>query len=147
MTDDHRRRLVLSNEAGHLFKGMRFVATLQLRTPLYVLLRDGDVCDPRDIPEPDYPQWAGIWSYNVKTFRELGIDIPEPNLPDVRATLLGPLPKAEYLPFLIAFRKIVESSASHEDQVKMINDLAEREDWHRFVDKHGGAEEMMKHGA
>ena len=89
---------------------MRFVATLQPRTPLRILKRDGELREAADIPEVDFPDWAGIWTFQPVPFRSLGLNIPEPEIPDIRATHAGPEAAQDFLPFLIAFRIVVRVS-------------------------------------
>lgn len=68
-----------ARELSDLYDGYRFSATLQLRTPLYVLEQHG-----REHPGPlsKLPevcgQADGYWSPKIKSWAELsGLDIPE----------------------------------------------------------------------
>ena len=58
-----------------VIKGAVYSATLQLRTPLWILLKDGEKWSgygtPPEIGEP----WHGIWMPELKTWQELGINV------------------------------------------------------------------------
>ena len=109
-----------------LYDGYRFSATLQLRTPLAVL-------EHHDRHHPGPPsklprigtEADGHWTPKVKSWAELsGFDIPE--LPESEvASLLGPIRPSEYVPFLIAFRRIVETDLSDEEKLNELRKLPE----------------------
>ncbi len=65
--------------------GLQFCATMQLRTPLQVLLRHGEIHTDRNTKPPRIAlePWEGIWLPRLKTLRELGLDMVEPaDIPD-----------------------------------------------------------------
>jgi DNA polymerase/3'-5' exonuclease PolX len=67
----------------------------------------------------------GFWSYETITWRELGVDMDE--LPEVEgASDVGPIKASEYLPFLIEFRKIIESQESIDKKIAEIKELGNR---------------------
>lgn len=142
-----RKRAAMSNELAPYVKGMVFRATLQLRTPLYVLERDGETCDPRDIPEPDFPPWAGIWTMQAPSLDGLlGLNGLDQAIDDMSsATHIGPQIRREYLPFLIAFRQIVEGDGDREQVIDSLRRLPDNPDWSEFYRLHGGAETMLRH--
>jgi len=111
---------------GHLLgqsdilAGMEFCATMQLRTPLRVLLHHGELHTDLSASPPCYvkDQWEGIWVPALKTWAELGIaakDIP----PGTVASDIGPVPEdgGDYLPFLLKVRGIVEADLSIEQRI------------------------------
>ena len=139
----HRQLEQAARAASHHIKGFRFVATMQPRTPLYVLLRDGEVWPlERDLPAPDYPPWAGTWSFLTRSFEEVGISVPEAE-PGPRATHAGPLPADEILPFLISFRRNVEGAASRDEALFLVRTMQLNNRWAWLIDAHGGAEKMV----
>jgi hypothetical protein len=100
-----------------IFKGLIFKATLQIRTPLSVLIHHGETFSGPPSKAPRYGT-DGVWSPVTKTFRELGIDIDEIS-EGTEASEVGPVRASEYIPFLIDFRKIVEAQESID--VKIVN--------------------------
>lgn len=121
----------------NLISGMKFCATMQLRTPLRVLLRHGEIHTNKKTVPPKIAteMWEGIWVIKTKTFRDLGFDMDE--LPDTIASDIGPIRADNYLPFLIAVRKIVESHDSIENRIQRLREMPLTEDWKAYVDKYG----------
>lgn len=102
----------------------RFCATMQLRTPLRVLARHGEVHSNRATAPPtiaDEP-WQGIWVPVSKTFRELGLDIDEP-APGTMASHIGPIPAdgGSFLSFLKSVRAVVESDGAAVERRKRLH--------------------------
>jgi len=124
-----------------LLSGWRFVATMQLRTPLRVLSRHGDVHKGLNSEPPIFAreQWEGIWVTVTRSYRELGIDMDEPT-PTIMASDVGTIPAdgGDYLPFLIAVRTAAEGDGSiaerREAVAAVLRDPAHR----KFVHTHGG---------
>lgn len=105
-----------------VLEGMQFSATLQIRTPLNVLKHHGEIFHGPPSQAPAYGSQAdGIWTFKTKTFRELGIAVDEPEF--THASDAGSIEPSRYLPFLIQFRSIVESSSSHEDKLAQLSSL------------------------
>lgn len=98
---------------GDILAGWSFCATLQLRTPLDVLRCHGAVHDdPATLPPIVTTEaWQGIWTRRAKTFRELGLDLDEPEFSI--ASEIGPVPRdgGRFLTFLVAARSIIETRA------------------------------------
>lgn len=111
--------------------GYRYAATLQLRTPLRFLEKHGTTVGAND-PRPNFGDNSqhgmhGIWVPTSNTFRSLGLDLDElPPFP--HASDVGPIHPERYLPFLIAFRKIVESDRPRESQIAAIRKLKSKSD-------------------
>ncbi len=106
-----------------ILKGLTFHATLQIRTPLSVLIHHGETFSGPPSKAPRYGTEAdGIWLYETKTWRELGLDIDE--MSEVEAASdVGPVRASEYIPFLIDFRKIVEGQDAIDGKMAAIKKL------------------------
>lgn len=128
-----------------VINGFEFCATLQLRTPLRVLLRHGEIHTDINSEPPKIARemWEGIWTLKTKTFRELGIDIDEvPN--GTMASDIGLIRVEDYLPFLIAVRQIVEQTCSVESRIKMLREQPMVGDWRIYVEKQNGIENIIQ---
>ncbi len=103
--------------------GLEFAATLHLRTPLAVLEHHGEVFKGPPSEAPRYGSEAeGSWTYKTKSWAELGFDLQE--LPKSRhASDIGTIKPSEYLPFLKAFRRIVEADVTHEEKLRNLMTL------------------------
>ena len=108
---------------------------MQLRTPLRVLLRHGELFSdlPSEPPQIARAMWEGIWTTYGPSFRELGIELDEPP-PGQLASSIGPIPLdgGDYLKFLIAVREIVESANSIDDRMALIISEVSRPKWYMF---------------
>lgn len=128
-----------------VLSGWTFVATVQLRTPLRVLSRHGEVHVGLNSEPPVIAreQWEGIWVTTTRSFRELGIDMDEPRL--TMASDIGMIPAdgGDYLPFLIAVRTAAEGCGSVPDRRDAVAAVI-RDPGHRnFVRAHGGRGEFL----
>jgi len=111
MDDDFYRR------NSDVLDGMQFSATLQLRTPLSILLRHGEIFRGPPSEAPQYGTMAdGIWTMRVR------LNGAQPEY--TYASDIGPISASYYLPFLIEFRKVVESSLDHDEMVQRLRALA-----------------------
>jgi hypothetical protein len=103
--------------------GLQFCATMQLRTPLRVLTRHGEIFTglPGDPPVIAREQWEGTWITKMRTLREMGIDMDEPANGWI-ASNIGPIPAdgGQYLQFLISVRRIVESVNSIDERIEKL---------------------------
>lgn len=127
-------------------KGLRFIATLQLRTPLRVLLRDGEIHRDINTAPPKYARemWEGIWVTKTKTFHEMGIDLPE--WPESEsASDIGYVLRREYLPFLKAVREIVELDEPIEKRIEKLHDISKVDKWKSYIERHGGIEKIIRY--
>lgn len=148
-------------DARDIIKGLIFVATLQIRTPLSVLEHHGERHPGPPSAAPKYGSPAdGYWQYETKTWAELAgpkAARPLPTLPladfqqnfeqklvehgfstpktqeiasnyeaGQMASDIGPITPGEYLPFLKAFRGIVETSTNVLVKLKQLSDLCQR---------------------
>jgi len=129
-----------------IFSGLEFSATMQLRTPLRILLRHGEIHADRNTKPPEIARegWEGGWLPKLKTFRELGVDIDGPP-PGSHASHIGQIVDRDYLPFLIAIRQIVELNESIEYRIKMLREMLSVCNWQEFLNMHGGTEEIVQY--
>lgn len=110
-----------SDEAYEYFSDVvddcRFCATLQIRTPLSVLTRDGETFKgpPSEAPVYCTPE-HGIWLLDAPDV--LGMGEME------CASEIGPVKPSQYLPFLKDFRQIVESELDHQTKLTQLNALS-----------------------
>ena len=126
---------------GNIAKGWKFGATIQLRTPLRVLARHGEIHDGlSDPPAIAREQWEGYWLPLLKSFKELGIDLPDMKLAHTQASDIGPIPLdgGEYLKFLIKIRTIVEADSSVEVRRSLLREELRKPEWNEFCTKLGG---------
>lgn len=129
-----------------VISGLEFVATMQLRTPLRVLLRHGEIHTDINTEPPKIinEMWEGMWAPKTKTYRELGSDIDEPP-PGMHASDIGPILPGDYLPFLIAIRQIVELNDSIENRIEKLRDMSTVGKWKAYIEKHGGIEKIIRY--
>ena len=123
-----------------IIKGVRFSATLQLRTPLRVLKHHHEFFDGSG-PPPRFAEetWEGIWIPVTKSWKELsGKDIDEfegTMSSDVRYV---PSDGGNYLKFLLVIRDIVEHRDSITDRRSKLESEINNKKWNDFVQKLGG---------
>jgi hypothetical protein len=131
-----------------VISGLEFIATLQLRTPLRVLLRHGEIHTNINTAPPQIIKelWEGIWTAKTKTYRELGVDIDEVTGLTC-ASDIGQIPRdgGEYLKFLIAIRKIVELDEPIENRIDKLREMQMVDDWKAYIEKHGGIEKIIRY--
>lgn len=128
----HDRR---THPNSDIISGLEFCATMQLRTPLRVLLRHRELFSdlPNEPPQIARAMWEGIWTIRTRSFRELGIELDEPP-PGQMESGIGPIAVdgGDYLKFLIAVRKIVESANSIDDRLDLLAIEVSRPQWSMF---------------
>jgi hypothetical protein len=132
------------NENQDIVHGLQFAATMQLRTPLRVLKRHGEIhSDIHTKPEQIAKEmWEGIWLPKLATWRELGIDEDEMDESTI-ASNIGQIKASEYLPFLISVREIVETNESIDSRINMMRKKPMTGIWKTYVVKHGGIDEII----
>jgi len=104
-----------------LIKGWKFSASMYPTTPLEYLLRHGEVSDtPKDEP-PAF----GIWMPILKSWKGLGIPLKDANTMGEMASAIGLISTdgGQFLPFLIKFRRIVESELDRVDTLVKLTEL------------------------
>lgn len=129
-----------------LMGGLEFCATFQMRTPLRILKRHGELHTDinKSPPKIAAEMWQGIWIWlwNTKTFRQLGIQIDE--FEGSIASEIGPVNPADYLPFLIAVRTIVEARESIDVRIGKLHALQLIDKWAGFANAHGGMNQLAE---
>ena len=120
-----------------VIKGMEFIATMQLRTPLRVLLRHGEIHTniETEMPKIAMAMWEGIW-------------VPKTVLSNyfpsgTHASSIGQIMAGDYLPFLISIRKIVELNDSIVSRIGKLREMLSVCNWQEFLGKHGGIEKII----
>ena len=128
--------------AARYLAGMRFCATFQVRTPLRILKRHGQML-PLGVELPyDFERWMGIWVPESNFWADLGIEADEIPESEV-ASQVGPVKPSEYLPFLIAVREAVEDSTGGIGRrLARLEAVSSRLEFSRFVHAEGGATAM-----
>lgn len=117
--------------------GYQFIATLQLRTPLRVLKRHGEI---HKIPNYQPPMiareaWEGIWVPKTR------VTLPQ----SMTASEIGPIPAdgGDYLKFLISVRTIAEENESAMARRKALETELKTEKWRHIVKKLGGSKVVL----
>jgi predicted flap endonuclease-1-like 5' DNA nuclease len=130
--EGRRRQLAAFGEAGSVLAGVRWAASMSLFTSLRSLEHHGEMFrgDPTEAPMYGNPS-EGIW-VSVVDWERLGITPPDPG---TMATVIGQLPTdgGDLLPFLLAFRKIVESDLTVPEKLAAIEALCDSTPEHRTV--------------
>lgn len=129
-----------------LLDGSEFIATLHLTTPYSVLIHHGEKFGGQPSKAPQYgTQDQGMWLPKTKSWKSLGIDLPE--LPPLQhATDAGPQNPDAYLPFLLAFRRIFESDKSDEIKIAELQTLAaQTPEYSKFWQYHTQVREDFPH--
>jgi hypothetical protein len=120
---------------------------MQLRTPLRVLVRHGEVHRDMNSPPPQIANelWEGIWRVKTKTWKELGgADIPD-FMATTIASDIGPIPNdGKNLEFLIAVRTVVEAPASIDSRIEQLREVAAQAEWQDFVGRNGGISSIIE---
>ncbi len=141
--DVHRGFDVAAN--ADIVTGYRFFATMQLRTPLRVLRRHGEIHHGTDNEPPEIARemWEGIWLPEVATFRELGLDVDE--IVSTMASDIGQIPQdgGEYLRFLIALRTAAEGVGSADERRAGVALITKDPQWCDPVGKLGGEQAVL----
>lgn len=144
---DYRQDAIrgLGQDFLEFVRGWDFHATLQLRTPLRVLLRHGEKFEGAEKPADFFTEpWQGVWLPRRATFRDLGIDIDEFG-GDKAASEIGEVPAdgGDFLKFLIQIRQIVESDASIEKRRSSLKEELKKQEWADFCRKLGGKKKVV----
>lgn len=144
--ESHNNYLDVWKNNPSMINGMEFCATLQLRTPLRVLLRHGEIHSDLNSEPPKIAMemWEGIWVPKPKTWRELGVDakeFPESTI----ASHIGPILANDYLPFLIAIREVVELNDSIDNRISKLRKMLSVCEWQEYLNRHGGTEKIVQY--
>lgn len=125
------------SEISDSTKEFEYHATMQLRTPLKVLLKHGSIYSGNNPPGDNGELWHGVWIQKTKTFREMGIDLDE--FPSFEhASDIGQVKPEEYFPFLIEVRRAVESTGDISEKIDRLRAVLRDQKFTKFVRRHGG---------
>ncbi|MBW4056992.1 MAG: hypothetical protein HIU83_16675 [Proteobacteria bacterium] len=126
--------------------GVVYLATMQLRTPLWILQKDGEMWCKGEPPEVGEP-WMGIWRPHVKTWKELGFkgrkELPESDC----ASDIGPVNHKKYLKFLIDIRTAVETNNDSKSKISSLKAVMRKKQYDDFIDRHGGKDKILQYFA
>lgn len=119
-----RRRQLESYSKLNVASRVQWTATMSLHTPLRSLERHGEIFegDPRDAPM--YGDAAeGTW-VPVVDWKRLGLEPPDPG---EMWSVVGQIPTdgGDFLPFLLRFRRIVESGETVAEKLDRIESLCD----------------------
>lgn len=142
--DIHRGVDVRAN--SDIISGYRFCATMQLRTPLRVLSRHGELHHglDREPPQIAREMWEGIWIPELRSWQELGIAMKELPL-STMASDIGPVPAdgGQYLPFLMTVRVVAESEGSIENRRAVVAEVLTDPAWRKCVRALNGRDAIL----
>lgn len=124
--------------------GLRFSVTLQLRTPLRVLLRHGEMYLKNDGQQPQIARemWEGMWIPKSNFWKRLSVEPVR-----ILASDVGPISAEDYLPFLIAVRTIVEANEPIEHRIEKLCEMLTTAEWQKFVNQRGPSHVSESTGA
>lgn len=127
-----------------IISGLRFIATIQLRTPLRVLSRHGETHTDKakSPPKIALEEWEGIWMPETNLLRDLGIDRAKFF---TMASDIGPIATdgGDYLKFLIEVRKVVETDEGIEDRRKKLARALTNPAWREFIQSLKGNDAIL----
>ena len=133
---------VLAKDCGDVLVGCEFFATMQLRTPLWILKKDGEQWHNGNPPEVGEP-WMGIWVPKVKTWKELGFkgikEFPESDV----ASDIGPVNHKKYLKFLIEIRAAAENNVDSKSKISALKAVMRKKQYLDFIGRHGGKDIIL----
>jgi len=143
-TNNHTSKAWKGNQ--DIVKGLEFIATLHLRTPLRTLTRHGEAHTDinKEPPAIASEDWEGCWVPKIKSLEEiLGHKFNEPPA-GLHSSEIGPISPSEYIPFLIAIRKIVELEEPMQNRIDKLRVMLITCEWQNYVEKHGGIEMIVQ---
>lgn len=140
-TARHPYEVEPNDPAADIIGAMEFCATFQVRTPLRILQRHGQLLPLGSTLSDDFESWMGIWTAKPKSWRELGINADE--MEHRVASPAGPVTAVEYLPFLLAVRRAVEATAGGtEGRIARLRAVCDRSKFARYVAAEGGTSKL-----
>ncbi|MDR0275766.1 MAG: hypothetical protein LBI48_10615 [Burkholderiaceae bacterium] len=126
--------------AGDVVSGLKFAATMQLRTPYRVLRRHGEMHYGNEPPPAIATKiWMGVWLPKIKSLRKLGSDAGEAPM-ETMPSDIGQIPAhgGDYLMFLKAVRRVVEREDSTQERLAALEHELAKPEWQDFCGKLGG---------
>jgi hypothetical protein len=125
-----------------VLNGIVYAATLQLRTPLWILLKDGEKWSEGTPPEVGEP-WMGIWVPELKTWKELGFEGIKEFGEGSCASDIGPVKRSKYLPFLIEVRGVIETEKTMESKIKSLQTIMAKKKYAEMVNQNDNHNRIM----
>lgn len=126
--------------------GYKFVAAMQLRTPLRVLLRHGEIHADNNIEPPKIAveKWEGNWiQISDKSLNSMN-EIQKPQKSSATSILGQHLPDDdEHLEFLIAIRRIVETHDPIMHRIDKLREISMKGNWESYMKIHGRIEMII----
>lgn len=125
-----------------IVSGLMFSATLQVRTPLRVLQRHEETFSgPGAPPQIADQDWQGIWLPKVD-WGELGDLLAQGR---TMSSDVGYIPSdgGDYLPFLLALRRIVERRDPAIQRRAELEQVLQEPKWAHFVERLGGSARVI----
>lgn len=103
--------------------GHQLSATMQMRTPLRVLEQHRRIerCAPSRLPKIATEAWQGIWRPTTRSFKDMGIDLPD--FPEgAMASELGPIEASggDLLRFMILAKRIARCGTDHGEKAELM---------------------------
>lgn len=124
-----------------IIKGYRFVAIPSFSTPLATLMHHGDIAGFGD-EMPAYER--GGWHPDLKSFREVGLDIDEPPGGRLGATDAGMLDVDGYVAFLKEVKLAAIGDGLIEQRAERIDTIAARPEFRNYADALGGVRTIIE---
>jgi hypothetical protein len=135
------------SQNADLITGFQFIATMQVRTPLRVLLRHGEVHRDinRPLPRIVHEGWEGIWIIKTEASQELSRAYVPGCLSANMSAKIGEIPAdGKYLEFLIAVRTIVEACGSIDSRIGQLLDMLAHKNSRHFANRLGGIDVIIE---
>lgn len=125
-----------------LIAGWMYSATIQLRTPLRVLNLHGEKVSADHGRPVETETQHGAWVPVLKTYSEMGFQIPE--IDRTSASDVGQIPAdgGKYLQLLKSLRQIVEAPEEIPARLAQLRAELSKPAWAEFVTKLGGRESI-----
>jgi hypothetical protein len=135
---------IVPEQLNDIYIGIEFVATLQIRTPLRILTRDGEIYSGNDDKQPDIAieGWEGIWIPKLKPQYKMALNETSTTM---CSSDIGYVYKKEYLEFLIDLRKIIELNDTIDNRIVALNEHYLSDKWKNYIDKHNGVDKLIQY--
>lgn len=124
--------------------GCVFSARVSLETPLAALRRHGELFDGLPSAAPYVcDSLFGGWRMRTTTWRSMGIGLDE--MKPAEASPIGPVDPADVMPFLIAFREIVESATDHPQCLARLFEMGSKPQYRPYWGRFSSAYDDFPH--
>lgn len=139
---DNNKHSVNGSALSQATAGYRFVATKQLRTPLRVLLRHGEIHADKNTEPPKITEkeWEGEWVQTSNAY----LNIRNSSAGSATSNLSQHLPDDnEYIEFLITIRRVVETHEPIMHRISKLREISIEGNWESFIKIHGRIEAII----